>query len=103
MATHSWGIERLRRSKLDQHILLLVEDWNEPDSYEVGESSILVEGAAIVVASPVEMRWVPSAAPTDRVICIVLGTYIGEELKTTTIVDRNTGQIAYAPEMGEDV
>lgn len=103
MATHNWGIERLRQNKLDQHILLLVEDWNEPDSYEVGESTILVEGAAIIVCSPVRMVWEPSAAPVNNVSDICIGTYIGEELKTTSIVDRNTADLVYAPNMPKEV
>lgn len=94
MASHNWGIARLQRNRLAQHVELVAEDWNEPDSWGVGDSAVLVEGPTIVVVSPLNMSW--RGSPSH--LCIVVGTYIGDELKTTSIVDRETGDLVYAPD-----
>lgn len=95
MASHIWGLERLQRNHLDQHIMLLVEDWNEPElGWRAGDSAILVEGATIVVTTPTTMKWMGDGPDTQT---IVVGTYVGEELITCTCIDPSDAKIVYAP------
>jgi hypothetical protein len=99
MANHIWSEERLASANTDQHIKMLVEDWNEPDGYTAMDSTICVHHACIVVATPVKMTFLGDGPggryPDTHTDTVVVGTYIGEDLVSTVCVDPKDATIAY--------
>jgi len=91
---------------LDFHVILLAEDWNEPDRYQVGNSSISIgekENRAFV-STFIRMEWEGSAGPPVDSYMIAsyridgineAGGPIGAELISTATFDVRTGELAY--------
>ena len=99
MANHSWGEERLANSQLNQHIKMLVEDWNEPDGYTAMDSTICVHHQCITVVTPVKMTFLGDGPggryPDSHSDTVVVGTYIGDELVSTICVEPKDATIGY--------
>lgn len=54
-ATMSW--RELQLAGLGQHVMLLVEDWNEPDTWTVGISQVLITKNVTCVVTPTRMTY----------------------------------------------
>ena len=90
------GLQQLEDEWLGEHVILVCEEWNEPDKYDVGES-VIIEGAGYIqVNTPIDMRYEGQAEPSR---CVAAATYnmgiAGPQLAAMVIFNGD-GLISYA-------
>lgn len=97
MPTHaSMELGKLEAMGLTTHVKLLVEDWNEPDQWEAGHSTLLIMGDTIFVSTPVRMRWdAPNGTPGRWLDSLVVCSYQDEEYQDV-VVFTDEGKIGYS-------
>lgn len=55
---HPVSYDGLKERGLDYHVRLMCEDWNEPDGYAVGQSTVYeAPGGIILVSTPIRMTY----------------------------------------------
>lgn len=88
----------LKNLELTHHILMVTEDWNEPDLVAVGTSSMFIWRDTVYVHTPVTMRFKgdgPGGQYPDSVtVCVVSATYHDNDC-ADIVVWAEEGKIGY--------
>ena len=92
--TLTW--KELQQLELTTHVMLLVEDWNEPDTFEVYESYIVVRDDITFVTTAVRMTFLGYTTCPDSISDTVLvATYHDDQVKDVACFAED-GALAYA-------